>query len=151
MLSLHPPRAIPAPRKGKPMARKPHVNPVLLRGARQELFNAAPQVSNYPGVGEVAIELKFKDPEGKQQPSPRGMVFAPDMHAYFNFSCPMRDCTGGGFDASTDLLAALSRHRNGHTGMLACAGVRPRGGVKNSPCGIEVHYTMAIRKEAAAA
>ena len=133
------------------MARKPHVNPVALREAHKLLFDASPLVSKYPGVGEVSIELKFADPEGKQNPSARGMLFGQDMHAYFKFACPMRDCTGGGFDASTDLLAALSRHRNGHTGMLACAGVRPRGGVKNSPCGIEVHYTMAIRKEAAAA
>ena len=133
------------------MARKPHVNPILLREARQQLFDASPLVSKYPGVGGVSVELTFSDPEGKQRPSPRGMLFEADMRAHFHFACPMRDCTGGGFDPSADLLAALSKRRDGHAGSVSCQGVRPRGGVKNSPCGIELHYTMAIRKEAAAA
>jgi hypothetical protein len=134
-----------------PMARKHNVNPILQREARQQLFDASPMVSNYPGVGEIAIELTFSDPEGKQRPSARGLLFGPDMRAYFHFACPMRDCTGGGFDPSGDLLAALSKRRNGHTGAAACKGVRPRGGVKTQPCGIELHYTMAIRKQAVAA
>ena len=133
------------------MARKPHVNPIAQREAHKLLFDASPLVSKYPGVGEVSIQLKFADPEGKQFPSPRGMLFGADMHAYFKFACPMRDCTGGGFDASADLLAALSKRRDGHAGVSSCQGVRPRGGIKTQPCGIELHYTMAIRKEAAAA
>jgi hypothetical protein len=133
------------------MARKHNINPMPMREARQAQFDAAPLVSEYARVGEVAIELNFADPEGKQRPSPRGMRFAPDMRAYFHFSCPMRVCTGGGFDPSADLLDALSKRRHGHTGVVGCTGVRPRGGVKNPPCGIQLHYTMAIRKEAAAA
>lgn len=133
------------------MARRPSVNPIAQREAHKLLFDASPLVSKYAGVGEVAIELKFSDPEGKQQPSARGMLFAPDMHAYFKFACPMRDCTGGGFDPSGDLLAALSKRRNGHTGKASCQGVRPRSGLKNLACGIELHYTMEIRKEAAVA
>jgi hypothetical protein len=133
------------------MARRPNVNPIAQREALKVLFDASPLVSKYPGVGEVSIELKFADPEGKQQPSARGMLFGPDMHLYLRFGCPMRDCIGGGFDPSEDLLAALSKRKNGHTGAKACTGVRARGGNKNTPCGIELHYTMAIRKEAAAA
>lgn len=133
------------------MARRPNVNPVAAREAHKLLFDASPLVSKYPGIGEVAVDLKFADPEGKQHPSPRGMLFGQDMHAYFKFACPMRDCTGGGFDPSDDLLGALSKKRNGHAGVVACKGNRPRSGLKNLPCGIELHYTVAIRKEAAAA
>jgi hypothetical protein len=133
------------------MARRPHVNPIAQREAQKLQFDAAPLVSDYARVGEITVELNFADPEGKQRPSPRGMRFAPDMRAYFHFSCPMRDCTGGGFNPSADLLEALAKRRSGHTGVVSCTGVRPRGGIKNPPCGIELHYTMAIRKEAAAA
>lgn len=133
------------------MARKPHVNPLVQREALKQRFDASPLVSSYRGVGEVAVELKFADPEGKQQPSTRGMLFGPGMHAYFEFACPMRDCTGGGFDPSADLHAALSKRRDGHSGTASCHGVRPRSGIKNLACGIELHYTLAIRKEAAAA
>jgi len=127
------------------MARRPHVNPVLQREARQALINAAPLVGTYSGIEEVGVTLTFSDPEGKQNPSPRGVSFAPDMHAYFQFSCPMRDCTGGGFDANGDLQRALSRRKGGHTGTMTCTGVRPRGGMKDSRCGIAVNYTLAIR------
>jgi hypothetical protein len=128
-----------------------HKHPSNTLAERQTLINAAPLVSDCAGVDEVAVELKFHDTEGKQQPSPRAAVFAPDMHAYFHFTCPMRDCTGGGYDASADLLAALRKRRHGHGGVMSCQGVRPRGGVKNQRCGIELHYTLLIRKEAAAA
>jgi hypothetical protein len=127
------------------MSRKPLVNPVALREARQALINAAPLVSEYTGVEEVAVSLTFADPEGKQQPSPRGVSFAPHMHAYFQFACPMRDCTGGGFDANAELQRALSRGRTGHTGSMECHGNRPRSGLKTLRCNIRVHYTLAIK------
>jgi len=120
------------------------------REARQRLVDAAPTVGDHSGVEEVAIELQFRDPEGRQHPSPRGMTFASHMRAYFQFSCPMRDCTDGGFDANADLLPALARKRNGHTGTISCHGNRPRGGNKKVRCDIELKYTLAIRKKAAA-
>lgn len=133
------------------MARKPHIHPGQQREARQALINAAPLVSDYPGIDEVHVELKFSDPEGKQQPSPRGVSFAPHMRAYFNFSCPMRDCTGGGFDANADLQHAMAKRRNGHSGGLACGGNRPRSGMKNIRCNIELRYIISIRMAKAGA
>lgn len=127
------------------MSRRPAVNPTAQREARQALINAAPLVAEYTGIEEVGVALTFSDPEGKQQPSPRGVSFAPHMHAYFQFGCPMRDCTGGGFDANADLQRALGRGRTGHTGTLECGGNRPRGGNKQSRCNLRLHYTLAIR------
>ena len=133
------------------MARKPHIVTNAQREARQQLHRAAPVIDDYPGVAEVSIELKFSDPEGKQQPSPRGMTFAADMHAFFDFSCPLRDCEGGGFDANADLLRALSKRRSGHAGTLSCQGTRPRNGLKDLRCNVELHYVMSIRNKASAA
>jgi hypothetical protein len=128
-----------------------HVVTNAQREARQQLANAAPLVADHAGVREVGVEMKFSDPEGKQQPSPRGSTYTGDMHAYFYFTCPMRDCTGGGFDANDDLQKALSKRRDGHTGKLSCQGVRPRSGFKNAACNIELTYTLAIRAKAKAA
>ena len=133
------------------LARKPRFNPTAQREERQAKIDAAPLVSTYANIEEVGVALAFDDPEGKQQPSPRGMSFAPDMHAYFLFSCPMRDCTGGGFDANDDLHRALKRHEGGHTGTLTCQGVRPRNGLKDVRCGIELRYTLALRGKTKAA
>jgi hypothetical protein len=133
------------------MARKPHVIANEQREARQQLYRAAPVIRSFRGVEEVSVGLKFHDPEGKQNPSPRGHLFVEDMHAFFAFTCPLHDCEGGGFDANADLQRALSRRRDGHTGTLTCQGVRSRNGVKNSPCHIELHYTLSIRAKSAAA
>lgn len=126
---------------------RPSVLPVVARETRQRLVDAAPLVAQHPGVEEVGIQLEFRDPEGRQTPSPRGMTFSAHMHAYFQFSCPLRDCVGGGFDANADLLSALSRRRDGHTGTATCHGNRPRGGRKQATCGIELRYALAIRKK----
>lgn len=130
---------------------RPHIVTNAQREARQLLANAAPLVGDYAGVGEVGVVLKFADPEGKQQPSPRGTTYTGDMHAYFYFTCPMRECTNGGFEANADLQGALKRGQHGHTGLLTCQGVRPRATVKNQPCHIELHYTLEIRAKAKAA
>lgn len=132
------------------MARKRIVLPVVQRDTRQRLLSAAPLVSSYAGVKEVAVEMRFSDAEGKQQPSPRGVSFAPDMHAFFQFGCPMRDCVGGGFDATEDLQHALAKRKSGYTGTLTCEGNRPRGGFKTMRCNLQLHYTLTIRAKAAA-
>jgi len=133
------------------MARKSHVAVTQERAARDELFRAAPAIGNYRGIGEVSVDMKFFDPEGKLQPSPRSRRFAADMQAFFDFPCPQRDCTGGGFDATSDLQGALGKHRNGHIGKLICHGLRSRNDSKNQPCNIELTYIMTIRDKAAAA
>ena len=132
------------------MARKPHVITNPQREARMQLHRAAPLVGDHAGVDEINVALHFVDPEGKQQPSPRGHTFARDMHAFFDFSCPLRDCQGGGFDANADLLRALQKGRNGHTGTLSCQGTRPRSGIKNLKCNVELRYTLSIRGKVAA-
>ena len=131
--------------------RKPHFVTNAQREARQLLAYAAPLVGSYKGVEEIGVELTFADPEGKQQPSPRATTYTADMHAYFHFTCPMRDCTDGGFEAHADLQQALSRHQDGHTGTLTCEGVRPRNGLKDVRCGIELRYTLILRGKTKAA
>jgi len=131
--------------------RKPHFISNQQREARQLLANATPLIGTFKGVEEVGVELNFADPEGKQQPSPRGTTYTSDMHAYFHFTCPMRDCTGGGYEAHADLLQALSQHRDGHTGTLVCQGVRPRNGLKDVRCNIELRYTLVLRGKTKAA
>jgi hypothetical protein len=130
---------------------RPHIVTNAQREARQQLANAAPLIADHPGVREVGVELRFSDPEGKQNPSPRGTTYTGDMHAYFYFTCPMRECTGGGFEANADLQKALSQRRDGHSGKLSCHGVRPRSGFKNAACNIELTYTLQIRAKAKAA
>src|SRR5882672_5095449 len=51
------------------MNRKLYLQTAAQREARQLLIDAAPLVADYAGVGEVAVELKFVDPEGKHRPS----------------------------------------------------------------------------------
>jgi hypothetical protein len=133
------------------MARKPYVVQNERRDARELLANATPLIKQL-GVEEVGVELTFADPEGKQTPSPRATTYMSDMHAYFHFTCPMRFCTDGGFEAQADLLQALSQHQDGHTGTVTCQGKRPRqNGFKAMPCGIELRYTLVLRGKTQAA
>ena len=132
------------------MARPRFHNPAE-REARQRLIDAAPLIGDHAGVQEISVSLTFADPEGKEQPSPRAVTYMGDARAYFRFSCPMRDCVDGGFDATADLGKALARRADGHRGALACQGVRSRAKNKNNPCNIELRYALEIRRKAKAA
>lgn len=121
------------------------------REARQRLIESAPLIGDHAGVQEISVALTFADPEGKEQPSPRGLTYMGDARAYFYFTCPMRDCVDGGFDATAELTKALGRHADGHTGALTCHGVRARAKIKNNPCNLELRYALEIRRKAKAA
>lgn len=132
------------------MARPRFQNPAE-REARQRIIDAAPLIADHAGVQEISVALTFMDPEGKEQPSPRGVTYMGDARAYFRFACPMRDCVDGGFDATEDLARALGRRADGHTGALTCHGVRARAKLKNNPCNLELRYALEIRRAAKAA
>lgn len=121
------------------------------REARQRIIDAAPLIGDLADVHEVSISLTFKDPEGREQPTPRGVTYTTDARTYFRFACPMRDCVDGGFDATQDLARALTKRADGHTGAMTCHGTRARGKSKNNPCNLEVRYALEIRRKAKAA
>lgn len=126
------------------MVRKPHVVISQQREARQELFRAAPAIGDYK-VEEASVTMTFHDPEGKLKPSPRSRRFAADMRAYFDFPCPQHECSGGGFDATADLQAALAKRRNGFTAKMTCHGTRPRVHAKGQRCNLELTYELTLR------
>jgi hypothetical protein len=134
------------------MARKLHIIAAREREARERRQRAAPVLRKYAGLKGVSVRLNFVDPEGREQPSPRGMVYSEDMHLFFDFPCPLRDCEKGGFNAGPDLLRAVAQGRHGHTGVLRCKGKRARSGVKGQCCDLELNYVLSLRtREAAAA
>jgi hypothetical protein len=127
-----------------------HIIAAQQRAARQQQIDASPVITDFRGVGEIGVELRFHDPEGKQTPSPRAVIYAGGMHAFFEFRCPLRECTGGGYDATAELQAALGKRRDGQAGKLTCSGTRARGGVKNQRCNLEMSYVLSIRGRAVA-
>ena len=130
---------------------RPRLHNPAEREARQRLIDAAPLIGDLADVHEVSIALTFMDPEGKEQPTPRGVTYTGDARAYFRFACPMRDCVDGGFDATQDLARALAKRADGHTGAMTCHGTRPRAKIKGNPCNLEVRYALEIRRKAKAA
>jgi hypothetical protein len=132
------------------MAKKPHIKTNKDLEARARLQRASPVVRQYPAIQSVSVELAFEDPEGRERPSPRGMVYADDMHLFFDFPCPLRDCQNGGFNASAELLRALSLRRTAHSGTLSCNGKRARSG-PNDRCNLKLDYTMSVQGKVAAA
>lgn len=130
------------------MAQKPYMIDLQQREARQQSYLAAPAVSKkFPGVKELVVELRFADPEGKVHPSPHKRKFAPEMQAYFEFQCPLRDCVGGGFNLTTAIPKALSDRRGTGGGKLSCNGRRDRDGVADHTCRLELQYSVTALDE----
>jgi hypothetical protein len=135
------------------MAQKPYVIESQQREARQRLYTAAPVLGElHPSVKELVVELRFVDPENKVHPSPHKRIFVPDMQAFFEFHCPLKDCTGGGFSLSETIQGGLSGRRSEISGKLSCEGKRKRESSPDPCCRLELHYhATAIKKDRAAA
>jgi hypothetical protein len=130
------------------MALKPHILETRQREQRQRQYLAAPALGEkFPSIEEVVVELRFTDPEGKVHPSPHKRIFVSDMQAFFEFPCPLRDCTGGGYSLSETLIDSLSRRRLEASGKLSCDGKRAREKGANPCCGLELHYHATARKK----
>ena len=113
------------------------------RELRQRAYLAAPLLAEqFPAVRELAVRMKFSDPEAKQRPQPYARVFAPDMHAFFQIQCPLRDCTGGGFDLTGAVPGALKRVHPVTRGSLTCEGHRKRHDARASRCGLNMEFEV---------
>ncbi|MGH8481653.1 MAG: hypothetical protein ACRES8_04250, partial [Nevskiaceae bacterium] len=106
---------------------------------------AAPTIAQtFPGVDELAVRMRFDDPEGKVKPQPYAQVFSPDMQAFFQFQCPLRDCTGGGFDLTAAVPRGLARKGAVTAGSLVCSGKRKRPHGETSRCDLRLDYEFGV-------
>ncbi|HZP11907.1 MAG TPA: hypothetical protein VFB36_05755 [Nevskiaceae bacterium] len=109
------------------------------RHQRDEAWSAAPTIrERFPRARRFAIAMSFRDPHGAATPSPMRQLYEPSMRAIFEQRCPVRDCTGGGFDLNGSIRSMLSNDRLPRTGQAACRGSRFRGG----ECGLELSYSL---------
>jgi len=128
-----------------------HIHDAREREQRQRAYLAAPfMAQQFPGVAELAVRMRFNDPEGKQKPQPYSQVFDADMRAFFQFQCPLRDCTGGGFDLSGAVPKGLARKGAVTHGSLTCTGQRKRPHGDTLRCGLELEYEVTSPNSRAA-
>lgn len=121
-----------------------HVLDAREREARHSKYLAAPKMAEaFPDADELAVRMRFEDPEGKVKPQPYAQVFAPDMQAFFQFQCPLRDCTGGGFDLTTAVPRGLTRKNAVTTGSATCTGQRKRSHGPTARCDLRLDYELA--------
>jgi hypothetical protein len=134
------------------MAHRSYLVDAQERERRQRLYMAAPVLrAKFPKVGELVIELSFSDPDGKVNPSPHKRRYSPDMQAYFEIECPLRDCQNGGYDLGADISRALSGRGGETSGKASCSGDRKRDGVSDHRCNLEVRYQIKVQTAKAAA
>ncbi|MDB5968476.1 MAG: hypothetical protein JWQ90_926 [Hydrocarboniphaga sp.] len=130
------------------MAMKPFAVDQRQRELRHRSYLAVPTLGKqFPALEEIAIELRFVDPDRKMHLSPYKRIFASSMQAFFDFQCPVKECTGGGFNPTPEITKALSKSTALHTGTLSCKGKRDRGEAGNR-CDLELHYqVVAVEKQ----
>ncbi|HTV49787.1 MAG TPA: hypothetical protein VME21_01295 [Steroidobacteraceae bacterium] len=101
----------------------------------------------FPSVGQLRIELSFKD-ASSCTPAAQAHVLYPPAPAFFTYRCPYSDCDGE-FDLQSAVGRAMSAGDPHEVGSLACRGSRPgEGGVRRS-CDLLLEYAItAVRDEA---
>lgn len=115
------------------------------RERRQKLHLAAPILSSeFPGVQEINIVMRFNDPDGREHPSPHKQIFIPEMRGFFDFQCPLRDCVGGGFDLNASVRKALINRNSEGSGIKHCLGHRGRKGIEDQSCRLELQFQVIV-------
>ncbi|MEW6166530.1 MAG: hypothetical protein AB1651_02350 [Pseudomonadota bacterium] len=127
------------------MANNPRAFDPRAREARQQAWLAVPTVAEqFPGVGEIAVELQFLLENGRPHSSAHRRIFLPDMQAYFDVQCPDRDCSDGGFDLGRAIQAAARAPGHSSAGNLRC-----RGFTRSQPCSLSLEYGVLARPQPA--
>jgi len=130
------------------MAQKPYVIDQRQRELRQRSYQAAPSVAElFPALEELAVELRFVDPDGKVRPSPFTRIFVPDMQAFFEFQCPLRECSGGGFDLSQEIPRALGKGTSADHAVIRCKGRRDRPSSDEKHCLLELKFELTAAEK----
>ncbi len=113
--------------------------PAAETAQRQDAWLNAPTIAaRFPRTGRFAISMRFRDPSGAAQPSPIRQIYEPSMRAHFEQRCPLRDCSGGGFDLNTSISSMLSNRGRSREAQVSCQGSRGRAG----ECGLELSYSL---------
>lgn len=125
-----------------------HVTDHHRREEHRRLHMAAPTLAvAFPAVREVSVALRFTDPDDKQHPSPHRRIFAPGMHAYFDFPCPLRECEGGGFDLTKSITHMLQDRSALPEGRRRCQGHRAKSGLANQSCLLELQFQVTVHDQ----
>lgn len=128
------------------MPQKSHIASTQQRDQRQQAYLKADVLGErYPQIREIGVDMRFRDPDGKLTPSPQRRVFLPEMRAYFDLLCPLKDCQDGGFEVDAAIHRKVAGARSDTGGGAICQGRRPRTGDKGRACGLELEYVLAIK------
>lgn len=132
------------------MAMKPFAVDQRQRELRQRSYLAVPTLGKqFPKVEEIAIELRFVDPDKKLTLSPYKRIFVSGMQAFFDFQCPIKECNGGGFNPTAEISKALGKSSAPYRGTMTCSGKRDRGDAGKC-CELELQYqVVAVEKQRA--
>jgi hypothetical protein len=101
--------------------------------------------AKYPRLKSLSLKLEFAQHESHAKP--RGMKYSVNLeHAksVLLFECPSPECTGGDFDLTKELDAAITAKQRELKGEIRCLGnlKKPLGGV--TPCRSVLHYTLSM-------
>jgi hypothetical protein len=112
---------------------------------RDRVDGSALLAAKYPQLKSLSVKLEFMQREGNTKPT--GMKYSMNLeHAksVLLFACPSPECTGGDFDLTANLAAAIAARHRELKGEVSCLGThkKPLGGL--APCRSVLHYTLSV-------
>ncbi|HYG22031.1 MAG TPA: hypothetical protein VEH04_04550 [Verrucomicrobiae bacterium] len=122
-------------------------NPRLEQRLREmdRINSAQTLIERFPQLKSLNVVLGYFD---EQRMSHAGELRyrANVQHAkcVLTFSCPNTSCTGGGFDLSEVLVAAVAKKSKTAQGELRCQGTRTTANKFESPCKHLLHYKLSL-------
>lgn len=102
----------------------------------------------FPDVVSIRIRLTFEDIDKQSHPEARELNYGPSSRAFFELSCPYRECVMGGFAFSAAVRGAIQSRLVHATGTASCPGWQDRERIRKHGCYLKAKYEIHVEYQA---
>ena len=95
----------------------------------------------FPAVSGLAIKIIYYQNAANPVLMVRTINVYPSSSSCFHLQCPLKDCTGGGFDLTRDIWELIRSGRKSGKGKMVCGGEKEAQG----PVHASISYQITVQ------
>lgn len=107
----------------------------------KERLDAGPLSARFPQVSGITIRVTYYYDRPDSVLMVRTINVYPSSSSCFHLQCPLKDCTGGGFDLTRDIWELIRSGRKSGKGKMVCGGEKEAQG----PVHASISYQITVQ------
>ena len=108
------------------------------------LYSNSPYISHeFPNIKSIGVTIKFTDSDDGREFT-KTITYQPNSKAYFQYDCPYRECSDGGYDLKNVIEKAINSSDRQAQEKLKCNGWQDAERVGKHHCLLEALVEVEI-------